>query len=207
MGAKHNKKKSRTIVHSMLLFGQHFVGNTALLESYEYMLKNNIEYDEKSNKPLDLDISRNAMHVTNDFRFLDIPIKGEQNKEKIIKVKIWDSPGSERFRNINSMNVKNTQGLLLTYDITRRESFEHLNQWISQIKDVQDISIFPIVIVGCKFDLEDKREVSTEEGKKFAEKYNLTFFETSALTGKGVKEAFSTLIQKAYEIKIKSIHK
>ena len=206
MGAKHNKKKSRTIVHSMLLFGQHFVGNTALLESYEYMLKNNIEYDEKSNKPLDLDISRNAMHVTNDFRFLDIPIKGEQNKEKIIKVKIWDSPGSERFRNINSMNVKNTQGLLLTYDITSSESFEDLNQWISQIKNGQDISIFPIVIVGCKFDLEDKREVSTEEGKKFAEKYNLTFFETSAITGKGVKEAFSTLIQKAYEKKIKSIH-
>ena len=70
----------------MLLFGQHCVGNTALLESYEYMLKNNIEYDEKSNKPLDLDI--NAMHVANDYRFLDIPIKGEQNKEKIIKVKI-----------------------------------------------------------------------------------------------------------------------
>ena len=199
MGAKHNKKKSRTIVHSMLLFGQHFVGNTALLESYEYMLKNNIEYDEKSNKPLDLDISRNAMHVTNDFRFLYIPIKGEQNKEKIIKVKIWDSPGSERFRNINSMNVKNTQGLLLTYDITRRESFEHLNQWISQIKDVQDISIFPIVIVGCKFDLEDKRKVSTEEGQQLAEKYNLTFFETSALTGKGVKEVFTTLIQRIYD--------
>ena len=199
MGAKHNKKKSRTIVHSMLLFGQHCVGNTDLLESYEYMLKNNIEYDEKSNKPLDLDISRNAMHVTNDFRFLDIPIKGEQNKEKIIKVKFWDSPGSERFRNINSMNVKNTQGLLLTYDITRRESFEHLNQWISQIKDVQDISIFPIVIVGCKFDLEDKRKVSTEEGQQLAEKYNLTFFETSALTGKGVKEVFTTLIQKIYD--------
>ena len=199
MGAKHNKKKSRTIVHSMLLFGQHFVGNTALLESYEYMLKNNIEYDEKSNKPLDLDISRNAMHVTNDFRFLDIPIKGEQNKEKIIKVKIWDSPGSERFRNINSMNVKNTQGLLLTYDITSRESFEHLNQWISQIKDSQDISIFPIVIVGCKFDLEDKRKVSTEEGQQLAEKYNLTFFETSALTGKGVKEVFTTLIQRIYD--------
>ena len=199
MGAKHNKKKSRTIVHSMLLFGQHCVGNTALLESYEYMLKNNIEYDEKNNKPLDLDISRNAMHVTNDFRFLDIPIKGEQNKEKIIKVKIWDSPGSERFRNINSMNVKNTQGLLLTYDITRRESFEHLNQWISQIKDYQDISIFPIVIVGCKFDLEDKRKVSTEEGQQLAEKYNLTFFETSALTGKGVKEVFTTLIQRIYD--------
>ena len=198
MGAKHNKKKSRTIVHSMLLFGQHFVGNTALLESYEYMLKNNIEYDEKSNKPLDLDISRNPMHVTNDYRFLDIPIKGEQNKEKIMKVKIWDSPGSERFRDIRPQ-VKNTQGLLLTYDITRRESFEHLNQLISQIKDVQDISIFPIVIVGCKFDLEDKRKVSTEEGQQLAEKYNLTFFETSALTGKGVKEVFTTLIQKIYD--------
>ena len=82
------------------------------------MLKNNIEYDEKSNKPLDLDIFRNAMHHIKEYRLLDFPIKGEQNEEKIIKVKILDSQGSERFSNIQPGPVKNTQGLLLTYDIT-----------------------------------------------------------------------------------------
>ena len=193
MGAKHNKKKSLTIAHSMLIFGNHHVGNTALAESYEYMFKNNIEYDEKNNKPLDLDISRKA-----ELRILDIPIKGEQNEEKIIKVKIWDSPGSERFRRIYSSTVKNTQGIILTYDITSRESFEPLHEWISRIKECHDISGFPIIIVGCKADLEEKREVSTEEGQKLAGEYKLPFFETSALTGKGVKEVFSTLIQKIY---------
>lgn len=197
MGAKHNKKKSLTIAHSMLIFGNHCVGNTALAESYEYMLKNNIEYDEKNNKPLD--ISKNDMYQIKEFRILDIPIKGEQNEEKIIKVKIWDSPGSERFSNIQPGPVKNTLGLLLTYDITSWASFEPLNKWISRIKEWQDISEFPIIIVGCKVDLEDKREVSTEEGQKFAAEYKFPFFETSALTGKGVKEAFSTLIQKMYD--------
>ena len=197
MGAKHNKKKSGLLWYPMLIFGNRSVGSTALAESYEYMFKNNIEYDEKNNKPLD--ISKNDMYQIKECRLLDFPIKGEENEEKIIKVKIWDSPGSERFSNIQPGPVKNTQGLLLTYDITSRASFEPLNKWISRIKEWQDISEFPIIIVGCKVDLEDKREVSTEEGQKFAAEYNFPFFETSALTGKGVKEVFSTLIQKMYD--------
>ena len=194
MGAKHNKKKSGLLWYPMLIFGNRSVGSTALAESYEYMFKNNIEYNENNNKPLD--ISKNDMYQIKDCRLLDFPIKGEENEEKIIKVKIWDSPGSERFSNIQPGPVKNTLGLLLTYDITSRESFEPLNKWISRIKEWQDISEFPIIIVGCKVDLEDKREVSTEEGQKFAAEYN---FQTSALTGKGVKEVFSTLIQKMYD--------
>ena len=122
-----------------------------------------------------------------------------KNEDINCLVKVWDSTGGERFRSIVLSSVKNAQGLLLAYDITMRSTFEDLNQWISQIKNGQDISIFPIVIVGCKFDLEDKRKVSTEEGQQLAEKYNLTFFETSALTGKGVKEVFTTLIQKIYD--------
>ena len=118
MRAKHNKNKSRLIWYPMLIVGKSSVGSTALAESYEYMLKNNIEYDEKSNKPLDLDIFRNTMHHIKEYRLLDFPIKGEQNEEKTIKVKILDSLGSERFSNIQPGPVKNTQGLLLTYDIT-----------------------------------------------------------------------------------------
>ena len=83
--------------------------------------------------------------------------------------------------------------------ISHRESFEHLNQSISRINEFVNISEYPIIIVGCKVEVEDKRKVLTEEGQQLAEKYNLTFFETSALTEKGVKEAFSTLIQKIYD--------
>ena len=196
MGTKHGKKKYNFPRLSILVIGNFQSGRTALINCYEYIIKTNKEYDEKNNQPLDLDIQRKINTIAKDYIIVDHTIKGENNEDINIKVKIWDSIGSERFYYYVGA-IKCYNGIILTYDITSRESFEALNKWINRIKDGQDISIFPI---------EDKRKVSTEEGKKFAEKYNLTFFETSALTGKGVKEAFSTLIQKAYEIKIKSIH-
>ena len=199
MGAKHNKTKSRIPLFSILEIGNTMAGKTALLESYEYMLNNKIEYDEKNNKPLDLDISTIIMTISTDYKVLESTIKEEQNEDKRIKVKIWDSIGAERFSSAVISTAKNAQGLLFTYDITSRRTFKDLNQWIRQINDYQDISEFPIIIVGCKVDLEDKREVSTEEGHTFAAKYKCPFFETSARTGKGVKEAFSALIQKVYE--------
>ena len=205
MGTKHGKKKYNFPRLSILVIGNFTSGRTALINCYEYIIKTNKEYDEKNNQPLDLDTQRKINTTPREFITVDHTIKGENNEDINIKVKIWDSLGRERISYYVGA-IKYSHGIILTYDITSRESFEALNKWISQIKDGQDISIFPIVIVGCKFDLEDKREVSTEEGKKFAEEYKFSFFETSALTGKGVKEAFSTLIQKAYEIKIKSIH-
>ena len=196
MGAKHNKTKSRIPLFSILEIGNTMAGKTALLESYEYMLNNKIEYDEKNNKPLDLDISTIIMTISTDYKVLESTIKEEQNEDKRIKVKIWDSIGAERFSSTVISTAKNAQGLLFTYDITSRRTFKDLDEWINKI---QNISEFPIIIVGCKVDLEDKREVSTEEGHTFAAKYKCPFFETSARTGKGVKEAFSALIQKVYE--------
>ena len=196
MGAKHNKTKSRIPLFSILEIGNTMAGKTALLESYKYMLNNKIEYDEKNNKPLDLDISTIIMTISTYFKVLESTIKEEQNEDKRIKVKIWDSIGAERFSSTVISTAKNAQGLLFTYDITSRRTFKDLDEWINKI---QNISEFPIIIVGCKVDLEDKREVSTEEGHTFAAKYKCPFFETSARTGKGVKEAFSALIQKVYE--------
>ena len=198
MGTKHGKKKNNFPRLSILVIGNYTSGKTSLVNCYEYIIKTNKEYDEKNNQPLDLDIQRKINTIAKDYIIVDHTIKGENNEDINIKVKIWDSLGSERISYYVGA-IKCSHGIILTYDITSRESFEALNKWINRIKDGQDISIFPIVIVGCKFDLEDKRKVSTEEGQQLAEKYNLTFFETSALTGKGVKEVFTTLIQRIYD--------
>ena len=198
MGTKHGKKKYNLPRLSILVIGNYTSGRTALINCYGYIIKTNKEYDEKNNQPLDLDTQRKINTTPREFITVDHTLKGENNEDINIKVKIWDSIGSERFYYYVGA-IKCYNGIILTYDITSRESFEALNKWINRIKDGQDISIFPIVIVGCKFDLEDKRKVSTEEGQQLAEKYNLTFFETSALTGKGVKEVFTTLIQRIYD--------
>ena len=199
MGAKHGKKKSRFPPFSILLIGNSMAGKTALIKSYEYLIKTNKDYDEKNTQLLDLDYKSIMVTIANDFIIVDHTIKGEQNEDINIKVKIWDSPGNERFSDLVLSAAKNTQGIILAYDITNLFTFRDLNKWIEKIRECHDISEFPIIIVGCKLDLEDKRQVSSEEGQKFAEEYKFPFFETSAQTGKGVKEAFSTLIQKVYD--------
>ena len=93
MGAKHGKKKSRIPIHSILVIGNAHTGKTALIKRYEYIIKTNKESDEKNN----LDIREIINTIGNDYTLVDHTIKGEQNEDINIKVKIWDSVGSERF--------------------------------------------------------------------------------------------------------------
>ena len=117
-----------------------------------------------------------------------------------LKMKIWDTAGQERFKSMSVNVIKNAEGLLLTYSITSRESFNNLESWLKQLNDAKDISKIPIVIVGNKSDLEELRIVKYEEGKEFADKHNYHFYEVSAKTGQNVKEAFYDIFEQLYEL-------
>ena len=78
---------------------------------------------------------------------------------------------------------------MIVYDITCRESFEHIQNWLQDIRDQSPKTVL-IVLVGNKIDLEDKRIISSDEGKDFASKNGIIFMETSAKTGERVNEIF-----------------
>ena len=106
--------------------------------------------------------------------------------------------GQERFESLVLNAIKNTQGIFLVYDITEPKSFADLNNWIGRVKECKSISDFPFIIIANKIDLEDKRKVETDEGKKFAAENHLPYFETSAITGQGVNDARISLIHRVY---------
>lgn len=102
---------------------------------------------------------------------------------------LWDIAGQDRFRVMRGMFFRGAMGALVTFDLTRRSTYENVGNWIEEAKKESPDALF--ILVGNKNDLEDLREVSPEEGKALAEKLNcIDYIETSALTGENVAEAF-----------------
>ena len=111
---------------------------------------------------------------------------------KKVKLQIWDTAGQERFKNITSSYYRGGNGVLVVYDITDRESFENLTSWLIEIEKNANKNVYKLLI-GNKCDLEDKRKVSIQEGKDFAESNGMKFIETSAKDNTKVQEAFELL--------------
>ena len=130
---------------------------------------------------------------------LDYKLKNVQLDEgKMYKIQIWDTAGQDRFRSITKNYYKGAHGIVLIYDITDKKTFENVRNWVKQIKEEVSDKVC-IILVGNKIDLEQKRVVSMEEGKKMAEQFDLMFFECSCKTGVNINDAFQELVEKTVE--------
>ena len=107
-------------------------------------------------------------------------------------LQIWDTAGQDRFRSLSQSYIRNGDAIILVYDITSDDTFQHVTTWMDAIHNMakQDV---PIILVGNKTDMENERRITTEEGQKLAEKYKLLFKEVSAMTGDGVADVFTML--------------
>lgn len=119
-------------------------------------------------------------------------------ENKPIKLQIWDTAGQESFRSITRSYYRGAAGALLVYDITRRETFNHLTRWLEEARQNSHQNMV-IMLIGNKSDLEHRRQVSREEGEAFAEENNLVFLETSAKTAANVEAAFVKTAEKIYQ--------
>ena len=175
-------------IYSDYLFKYLFIGN-------KYVGKASLNYrfveDDFSD---DFVTAKGAIWV--DFRIKTIEINS-----KICKLQIWNpDKGGERFKNICLSYYRGADAIILTYDITSLETFENLNYWLTEIDKNAPKDVYKI-LVGAKCDLENKREISIQQGKDFAEKYNMKFFETSSKKSINVFELFTTLTKELIKIK------
>jgi len=125
-----------------------------------------------------------------DFKVKTVSIDG--NKAKLA---IWDTAGSERFRTLTPSYYRGAQGAILVYDVTNRQSFQKLDQWLYELETYSTRSNIVKMLVGNKIDKEN-RAVTREEGMKYARKHSMLFIEASAKTCDGVQCAFEELVEK-----------
>merc|ERR1712127_416980 len=99
---------------------------------------------------------------------------------KNIKLQIWDTAGQESFKSITRSYYRGAAGALLVYDITRRDTFTHLTRWLEEVRQNGNPDM-TIMLIGNKSDQDTRRQVSTEEGERFAKENGLIFLETSTI--------------------------
>ncbi|KAJ4454786.1 putative Ras-related protein Rab-4B [Paratrimastix pyriformis] len=109
--------------------------------------------------------------------------------DTLAKLQIWDTAGQERFKSVTHAYYRESIGCILVYDITSRESFNHIASWLTDCKTLAHPQC-QIILVGNKADLSADREVTFMEATRFAQENELLFVETSAATGQNVEETF-----------------
>ena len=126
---------------------------------------------------------------------VDFSAKNVKIRNKTYKIQIWDTAGHENFKSITRGYYTNSACVLVVYDISNRDSFNNVNNWINECKNLSSKSIL-LVLVGNKSDLEERRQVNVEDGQELADKNGMLFYETSAKVGTNVNTVFYDSVDK-----------
>ncbi|CAH1454656.1 unnamed protein product [Lactuca virosa] len=165
-------------VFKVVLIGDSAVGKSQLLARFA---KNEFNVDSKAT-------------IGVEFQTKSLLIDG-----KMVKAQIWDTAGQERYRAVTSAYYRGAVGAMLVYDMTKRQSFDHMTRWLEELRGHADKNIV-IMLIGNKCDLETLRAVPVEDAKEFAEREKLYFMETSARESTNVETAFLTALTEIYGI-------
>nr|AFK40086.1 unknown [Lotus japonicus] len=165
-------------VFKVVLIGDSAVGKTQLLARFS---RNQFNVDSKAT-------------IGVEFQTKTLVIDS-----KTVKAQIWDTAGQERYRAVTSAYYRGAVGAMLVYDLTKRQSFDHMAKWLEELRGHADTNIV-IMLIGNKCDLATLKAVPTEDAQEFAQRENLFFMETSALESTNVETAFLTILTEIYRL-------
>ena len=164
------------VLFKIVLIGDSFVGKTNIMSKY---LKNEFHEDSKAT-------------VGVEFGAKKFDIEG-----KSVKAQIWDTAGQERYKAITTTYYKGAKGALIVYDITRKETFDSVDRWISELVNSGDKNM-TMLLIGNKCDLDTQRQVTKEQGEEKAKAFRVAFLETSASSGENLDVAFEMIMKEVY---------
>ena len=125
---------------------------------------------------------------------VELGAKNIEINKKVYRIQIWDTAGQENFRSIARAYYKNSVCACVVYDISSHSSFEDIQVWIDDCTKQTAKSVL-LFLIGNKNDLNDKREVSYEEGEAYAKAHKMLFLEASAKTGHNINAIFERSVK------------
>ena len=126
----------------------------------------------------------------------------ERNNKKVY-LQIFDTAGQERYRSIVKNLYKGADGIILMYDVTKKNTFNSIKNWIKSINDNKDLNEIGLIIVGNKIDLPDKI-ISDEDKEELENSLNIKIIEASARENINVNESIEKLVDLMMEINSKN---
>jgi Ras-related protein Rab-1A len=172
------EKKDSDLTIKLLLIGNAFVGKTLIVQKF-----------------IDNTFSKTTLSTIGvDLQSKIIDINGKK-----VKYLIWDTAGEDRMKTMTYSYYRGCHVILIVYDVTDQKSFQNVTTWVECVDKFAKSNVLRI-LVGNKTDLEDKRVISTDEGKKLAEANGLKFYEISALKITGLYEMFEDIAKEYVEI-------
>ncbi|TPX52491.1 hypothetical protein SeMB42_g01392 [Synchytrium endobioticum] len=157
----------------LVFLGEQSVGKTSLITRFMYDT-----FDNTYQATIGIDFLSKTMYL----------------EDRTVRLQLWDTAGQERFRSLIPSYIRDSSVAVVVYDITNRNSFMNTSKWVDDVRAERGNDVI-IVLVGNKTDLNEKRQVSTEEGEKKAKEFNVMFIETSAKAGYNVKTLFRRIAQ------------
>ena len=161
----------------IIILGSSQVGKTSILNRYF-----NNEFKENMLSTIGIDFK------TKFFKF-------DGNK---VKFNYIDTAGEEKFRAISVNYLKGTNGVILVFDLTNKETFDLIENWIKDIEQNNQSDIGKILF-GNKSDILDSKQVSLEDAEHLADKLGCKYYEGSAKTGQNINEALDEIAKIAYD--------
>jgi small GTP-binding protein len=133
---------------------------------------------------------------------IDYKTKIVEYKSKKIKLKIFDTSGQERFRTLTKNYYQGSDGIIMVFDIKRKNTFEELTYWMEEINKICDKNKLGLLLIGNKNDGDlNERKISKEQAQKISNIYEFNYIETSAVINNNIKESFDLIIQSIFEKK------
>ncbi|KAK1563380.1 hypothetical protein Q3G72_026814 [Acer saccharum] len=179
MGSSSGQGSSYDLSFKITLIGDSGVGKSSLLVNF-----------------ISSSVDDPATTIGVDFKIKQLTVGGKR-----LKLTIWDTAGQERFRTMTNSYYRGAHGIILVYDVTRRETFTNLSDvWAKEVELYSTNQDCVKMYVGNKVDRESERAVSREEGIALAKEHGCMFLECSAKTGENVEQIFEQLALKIMEV-------